>query len=112
MPQVHVDAAESLANRRRDRRLECDFIRLDRLQDAIGNFALGLNDFDAAILHIPIDFDAGGLDAFAGGFSDFWADAVARNQSHSVHLRRFSQAVETAATVADESAVCKESVKG
>ena len=45
--------------------LRAHLVGLDRLQHAVGDFALGLDDLDAALLDVPVDFDAGGVDAFA-----------------------------------------------
>src|SRR5262249_53452614 len=93
LPQIDVDAAESLADWRRDRRLEGHFVGLDRLQNAVGNLALRLDHFDPTVLHIPVDFDPDRLDAFGGGFSDFGPYAVTGNQSDLIHLDRLSQAM-------------------
>ncbi len=59
--------------------LRATAVGADRFQDAVGDFALGLDDLNAALLDVPVDFDAGGVDALAGGLRDFRTDAVAGN---------------------------------
>ena len=41
-----------------------------------------LHDVDAGLLHVPIDFDARGIDALAGRLGQLGAGAVAGDQSN------------------------------
>lgn len=85
LPQRDVDRTESLANRRRDRSLQRDPVGSDRLEDRLGNLALSLDDFDAAFLHVPVDFDSGGIDALASRLGEFRTSSISRDQRDVVH---------------------------
>src|SRR5690606_36460475 len=95
LSEVDVDAAEALTDGRGNGGLEGHLVGLDRLEHALGDLALGLDDFDAALLHVPIDLHAGGIDALAGGFGNFRTNTVTGDQRDLVHgiLNRAVRAV-------------------
>ena len=57
----------------------------DALHHRVGQRRAGpLHHVDAGLLHVPVDLDAGGVDASAGRLGQFRADAVAGDQRHFV----------------------------
>ena len=85
LAEEHVHAAKAFADGRGDRGFDRDIVLADGFQHAVRDAAFGFDDFDPAGLHVPVDFDAGGVDAFAGGLGDFRPDAVAGEQCHFIH---------------------------
>ena len=93
LAEVDVDAAETLADGRSDGCFECDAVGSNGFEHAFGDFSFGLDDFDAAFLDIPFDFDTSGFDAFASCFSDFRADTITGEQSDLMHLGSLAKRV-------------------
>ena len=88
LAEVDVDAPEAGADRRRDRGLQGHLGPPARLDDAVGDRGPEpRHDVDARLLDVPIDRDAGGLDAQLRRFRQFRPDAVARDQGHLIGHR-------------------------
>ena len=91
--RVNVDAAKAGADRRGDRGLQGTAGAADAFQHAIGQRrARAGHHIDAGLLHVPIDFHAGGIDAHAGGLGQFGSGAIASNQGNFVSHRASSSA--------------------
>ena len=89
LPQMDVDAAKAGADRRGDGGLQRALGAADAFHDGVGQRrAQPFHDVDAGLLHVPIDFHAGGVDALAGRLGQFRTGAVAGNQRNFVcHVR-------------------------
>ena len=85
LAERHVDAAEPLADRRRDRALERDLVAPDRLEDVRreGRPVLG-HDRLAGVDDLPIEGDAGRVQDAAGCLRQLRTDAVAGDEGHTV----------------------------
>ena len=85
-----VDRAEAAADRGRDRALERDAARPDRVQDAFGQRipTVLLHDVAARVLDVPVELDAGRLEDAARRLAQLRAGAVAGDQGDSVSHRR------------------------
>ncbi len=92
LAEVDVDRAEAGADRSGDRRLEGDLGPPAGLDDGVGDGCPDLgHDVDARFLDVPVDRDAGCLDAKLRGLGQFGADAVAGDQGHVMgHGKRLS----------------------
>ena len=88
LAEVDVDAAEAGADGRGDRGLEGHLGAAARFDHAVGDRGAELgHDVDAGLLLVPVDRDAGGLDAHLGGLGQLRPDAVAADERHFVRHR-------------------------
>ena len=80
VPQMHVDAAEAGPDRRGDGRLQGTSRAADARQRFLRQGGAGLrHDIDARLLHVPIDFHAGGIDATPRRFGQIRSGSIASN---------------------------------
>ena len=80
-----VDRAEAGADRRRDRPLQRDLVRLHRGERLLGQRRPGrLHHVDAGLAHIPVELDSGRLEHAARRLGQLGPGAVARDESHAV----------------------------
>ena len=85
LPQIDVDAAKAGADGRGDRRLQRTLGALHAFHGGVRQRRAGAgHDVDAGFLDVPVDFDAGGVDALAGSLGQLRTGAIADNQRHVV----------------------------
>src|SRR5690606_27500281 len=89
LPEINIDATESLSDRRRDRSLQPDTVLLDGIQDPLGDLPLCFDDLNPAFLHVPVDANPGGIDALACRLSDFRTNSIPGDQRNVIHHWNF-----------------------
>ena len=81
LPQVDVDAAEAGAHWRGDGGLQAHSGCGGRFLNGIRKGgAKRRQDIDPRLLHVPVNFHAGRIDALPGGLGQFRSDSIAQNQ--------------------------------
>ena len=81
LTEVNVYASEAGSHRRGDRCFEGHAGAFDGFNNAVRNgCAQSGHNVHAGFLNVPVNFHAGGVDAHAGGFSQFRTNAVAGDQ--------------------------------
>ena len=85
LPQVDVDAAKAGADRRGDGGLEGTLGAANAVHDRVGQGrATFQHHIDAGLLDVPIDFDAGRIDAAPRRLGQFRTRAISRDQRNFV----------------------------
>jgi hypothetical protein len=90
LPQADVDGAEAASDGSRDRTLQGDAVRADRLQRRLRErvAAVLVHDFLARGLHVPVELDAGRLEDAACRLGELGAGSVAGYQRYAMGHRR------------------------
>ena len=85
LTERHVDAAETLPDRGRDRALQGDLVALDRLEDVVRERRAVLGHHGLArVDDLPFEGDAGRVEDASCRLRQLRADAVAGDQGDSV----------------------------
>src|SRR5262249_59413640 len=90
MREADVDRAEAAADRGRDRPLEGDAVRADRVEHVLGKWvaAVLVHDVRAGLLDVPVEFDTCRLENAACRLGQLGPGAVAWDQGDSVRHGR------------------------
>src|SRR5262249_34537457 len=89
LPQPHVDGAEPLADRRRDRALERDAVAPDRLERLVGERVAAVlgHDVGAGGAHLPLQLDAPRVEHAGRGLGGRGAGAGPRDERDAMRHR-------------------------
>jgi hypothetical protein len=85
LPEMHVDATKTGADRRGDRGFQRTFGATNTCQRGVGERRTGtFHHIDPGFLDVPVDCYTGRVDTFLGGFGEIGTDSIAGDECYFV----------------------------